>query len=102
MITGNKVALFKLLGHFADKIKETIIWNKGYGQPAMKMGTLNSQFEFIFIFSNNNPKNRMFDNAYFKRGSETNVWDIKRQRNRDHLAAFPQELVKRILINFTK
>lgn len=39
MITGNKVALFQLFGKYAEKIKEIIIWNKGYGQPAMQVGT---------------------------------------------------------------
>ena len=28
MITGNKVALMKLLGHFAEQVKEIIIWDK--------------------------------------------------------------------------
>lgn len=102
MITGNKVALFKLLGNFAEQVKETIIWDKGYGVPAMKYGTLNSQFEFIFVFSNDKPYNRMFDEANFERGTETNVWSIKRERNSEHKAAFPENLVKRILIDFTK
>ena len=102
MITGNKIALFKLLGYFADKIKEVIIWNKENGQPAMSNGVLNSQFEFIFVFSDSKPYNRMFDTAQFARGTETNVWNIKRERNKDHKAAFPQELVKRIIDNFTK
>ena len=101
MITGNKIALFKLLGAFADKVKETIIWDKGYGCPAMKYGTLNSQFEFIFVFSEDKPYNRMFDEAKFERGTETNLWAIKRERNAEHKAAFPKELVRRILTDFT-
>ena len=102
MITGNKIALFQLLGYFADKIKEVIIWDKKFGQPAMKYNTLNSQFEFIFVFSNNKPYNRMFDEANFERGMETNLWTIKRERNVNHKAAFPKELIRRILSNFTK
>lgn len=102
MITGNKVALFKLLGNFADKIKEIIIWDKGYGCPAMKHKTLNSQFEFIFVFSEEKPYNRMFDNACFERGTETNLWTIKRNHNPEHKATFPEELVKRILNDFSQ
>ena len=101
MVTGNKIALFKTLGYFADKVKEVIIWDKEHGQPSMQSGVLNSQFEFIFVFSNNKPYNRMFDTAQFKRGIETNVWKIKRRRNKNHKAAFPKELVRRILYNFT-
>lgn len=102
MITGNKIALCQLLGCFSNKLKEIIIWNKKNSQPAMKYNTLNSQFEFLFCFSNNKPYNRMFDEANFKRGTETNLWTIKNKRNIKHKASFPEDLVKRILIDFSK
>lgn len=102
MITGNKVALFQLFGKYAEKIKEIIIWNKGYGQPAMQVGTLNSQYEFIIVFQNSKPYNRSFDESNFERGTLSNVWDIKRERNKNIKAGFPTELVKKILTNFTK
>lgn len=100
MVTGNKIALFQLLGKYADKIKEVIIWNKTTAQPAMQIGTLNSQYEFVFVFQNSKPYNRSFDSALFKRGTESNVWDIKRERNTLIKAGFPKELVKRIIIDF--
>lgn len=100
MITGNKVALFQLLGKYADKIKEVIIWNKCHGQPAMQTGVLNSQYEFIIVFQNSKPYNRSFDYSGFARGTETNVWDIKRERNKFIKAGFPRELIKRILNDF--
>ena len=100
MITGNKVALFQLMGKYAEKIKEIIIWNKGYGQPAMQKGMMNSQFEFIIVFQNSKPYNRSFENYYFDRGTLSNVWDIKRERNKHIKAGFPKELVKRVLTNF--
>lgn len=102
MITGNKVALLQLMGKYAEKIKEIIIWNKGYGQPAMQNGVLNSQYEFIIVFQNSKPYNRSFDTALFDRGTLSNVWDIKRERNNLIKAGFPQELVKKILKNFVK
>lgn len=102
MITGNKVALLQLMGKYAEKIKEIIIWNKGYGQPAMQTGVLNSQYEFIIVFQNSKPYNRSFDTALFDRGTLSNVWDIKRERNNLIKAGFPKELVKRILTNFVK
>lgn len=100
MVTGNKIALFQLLGKYADKIKEVIIWNKTTAQPAMQVGILNSQYEFIFVFQNSKPYNRSFDSALFKRGTESNVWDIKRERNVLIKAGFPRELVKRIIVDF--
>ena len=66
----------------------------------MQNGVLNSQFEFIFVFSNDKPYNRMFEPSGFERGTETNVWKIKRERNKEHKAAFPKALIKRILENF--
>lgn len=100
LVTGNKIPLFKLMGKYAEKIKEIIIWNKGYGQPAMQTGVLNSQYEFIIVFQNSKPYNRSFDYSGFARGTETNVWDIKRERNKNIKAGFPTELVRRILKDF--
>lgn len=102
MITGNKIALCRLMGYFSTKIKEIIIWDKGHAQPAMKAGTLNSQYEFIIVFDNNKPYNRAFDYANFPRGTETNIWQIKREKNKFIKAGFPKALVERILTNFTK
>jgi site-specific DNA-methyltransferase (adenine-specific)/modification methylase len=101
MITGNKVALHKLIGVFSEFIKETIIWDKTRAQPAMQVGTLNSEWEYIFVLSKNKPYNRMFDKCNFERGCESNLWRIPPERNEHIKAGFPQELVKRILLDFT-
>lgn len=100
-ITGNKVALCKLLGYFADNFKELIIWDKINAQPAMANNTLNSQFEIIIVFEKNKPYNRMFDKANFNRGSLSNIWSIKRERNKYIKASFPEALVKKVLLNFS-
>ena len=47
MITGNKVAFFKLLGHYADRIREIMVWDKMSAEPAMHDGVLNREFEFV-------------------------------------------------------
>lgn len=102
IITGNKPAIASLLGEFSDKLKEVIVWDKCHGQPAIGEGVLNSQFEFIFIFSDNDARTRSFKNPGFKRGELSNVWAIKRGRKRckNHGAAFPEELVGRIISSF--
>nr|DAO76748.1 MAG TPA: adenine-specific methyltransferase [Microviridae sp.] len=102
MVTGNKVALFRLFGEFADKIKELIVWDKNTAQPAMATKTLNSRYELIVVFQNSKPYNRQFDNAIFARGSLDNLWTFKRERNPDHKAAFPVALAEHIIKNFTK
>lgn len=100
-ITGNRIALFQLLGYYAEKIKDIIIWDKGHGQPAVQSNVLNSQFEFIFCFSNDYPPYRSFKTANFKKGTETNIWKINREYNKHHKAGFPQQLVNRILNDFS-
>lgn len=102
-LTGNKVALFKLIGHFSEVLKEVIIWDKVNGQPAIQEGVLNSQYETILVFDKKNAISRKFDNAQFKRGTLSNVWDIKRGKKYSpkHGATFPEELAERVILNFT-
>ena len=99
MITGNKVALFKLIGDFAEQIKEVIIWDKLHGQPAVRGGVLNSRYEFLFVLTKDGSRRR-FDNALFKRGTLDNLWGIRTGRHKGCKAGFPEEFVERILVNF--
>ena len=103
-LTGNKPALFKLIGEFHDKIKEVIIWDKVNGQPAIRDGVLNSQFELILILQNTSPHSRRFDDATFDRGTLSNHWQIKRGKkvHKDHGAVFPLELADKVILNFSK
>lgn len=100
MVTGNKIALLKLLGYYAQYIKDIIIWDKATGQPAMNKGCLNSRYEFLVILSKEDGLKRSFNDALFERGTLDNLWVIKRERNKNIKAGFPKELVKKILENF--
>lgn len=102
-LTGNKVALFKLIGHFSEMLKEVIIWDKVNGQPAIQEGVLNSQYEVILVFDSSNAISRKFDTATFKRGTLSNVWNIKRGKkySSKHGATFPVELAESVILNFT-
>jgi len=97
MITGNKPALFRVMGFFASEIKEVIIWDKVNAQPAMRDGCLNNQFEFILVLSKD-AITRRFDAANFERGTLSNVWSIKRERSKikNHGAVFPESLANRV------
>jgi len=103
VVTGSKRAFFKLIGEFSDQIKDIIIWDKVNGQPAMQSDVMNSQNEIILILGDN-PISRKFTNSNFKRGEMSNVWSIKRGKkiSKNHGACFPEELVDKILRNFTK
>jgi len=102
-LTGNKPALFKLLGEFSEKVKEFIVWDKINAEPAIGSGVLNSRFEAIIVFQNSAPESRKFETAQFGRGTLQNVWQIKRGKKIDgsHGAVFPLDLAEMIITNFT-
>jgi site-specific DNA-methyltransferase (adenine-specific) len=102
MISGNKLTLFQLIGNFSDKIKEVLIWDKGYGEPAMQPGVLNSVFEFIIVFSKKSADKRKFEREW--RGTVDNIIRIKKHVNTtgiDHSAMFPLKLPRYIIQTFT-
>jgi len=103
-IAGNKTHLMRLLGEYAEYVKEIIIWDKQSSEPAMEPGVLNSEFEFIFVFSNEEP-GRKFQDCNFERGSLANIFRLPKNYNRDiktHSALFPLKLPQRIVGNFLK
>lgn len=103
-LTGNKPALFNLIGEFSDKMKEFIVWDKEVAQPAIGTGVMNSQFEVLLVLQNSAPESRHFKTSQFGRGTLPNLWRIKRGRKIDksHGAVFPLELAERVIRNFTE
>jgi len=103
-LTGNKPALFKLIGQYSDKIKEFIVWDKCNAQPAIGQGVMNSQWEAVLVLQNSAPQSRKFESANFSRGTLTNLWKIKRGRkiSKEHGAVYPEELATTIINNFSK
>lgn len=104
ILTGNKPALFKLMGEFHDKIKELIVWDKLNAQPAIGKNVLNSQFEILLVLQNSKPESRAFSQAQFDRGAVSNLWGIRRGKKIDksHGAVFPEELSDRVIENFSE
>lgn len=106
MLSGNKIALHKLIGHFAESIKEVIIWRKGFGEPAISEKVFNSAFEYIIIFSNNEPQKRYFNDANFKRGTQSNIFEILNSHSnpfaKQHKAIMPLDIPRYFMINFGK
>ena len=103
-LTGNKPALFRLMGYFHDKIKEFVIWDKVNAQPAIGSNVLNSQFEVLIILQNSKPESRAFASGQFDRGTLSNVWNIKRGKkiHKSHGAVFPIDLAEKVIGNFCK
>lgn len=103
ILTGNKPALFRLMGEFHSKIKEFIVWDKCMAQPAIGKNILNSQFEILMVLQNINPESRLFKTGQFPRGTLSNLWKIKRGKKISPLigATFPEELAERVIKSFT-
>lgn len=103
IVTGSKRAIFKIIGDYADYIKDIIIWDKGVAQPAMASNVLNRQSELIIVFDNENAISRQFDKCNFERGTLNDIWNIKRGRKveKNHGATFPEELVAKIVTHFS-
>lgn len=104
IVTGSKRAFFKIIGDYAEQLKEIIVWDKGLAQPAMQPGVLNRQSELLLVFDSQNAISRDFKDCNFERGTLNDVWKIKRGQKIDksHGAVFPEELVATILKNFAK
>ncbi len=103
VVTGSKRAFFKLIGEFNENLKDIIIWDKGVAQPAMQKQVLNRQSELILVFEKDYPISRQFRTAPFERGKLNDIWNISRGKklNKNHGAVFPEELVYKILHNFS-
>ena len=98
IVTGSKEAIFKIIGNFNKEIKDIIVWDKGFGQPAMHDGVLNRGSELIFIFERNATAGRQFSKSFFKRGSMPDIWRLGRGKNHKELGAcYTEELVIKIL-----
>jgi site-specific DNA-methyltransferase (adenine-specific)/modification methylase len=108
IVTGSKRSIFKMIGDFNEKLKDIIVWDKKHAEPAIQSQVLNRRTELILVFENDYPISRQFRSAVFKRGTLSDIWQIgknrKRKKNTDktHGAAFPEELVTTIINNFTK
>lgn len=104
IVTGSKRSIFKMIGDFNEQLKEIIVWDKGVAQPAMQQQVLNRRTELILVFESDYPISRQFKYANFERGTLNDIWEIKRGKkvSKNHGATFPEELIVKILENFTK
>lgn len=103
-LTGNKSALYRLIGDYHENIKEFIVWDKVNAEPAIGAGILNSRWEAVLVLQNKqNAISRKFESANFGRGEMQNLLQIKRGRKvtGSHGAVFPLELAEVLVRNFS-
>jgi DNA modification methylase len=99
-LSGNKTTLIDYLYNLKSIYADTLIWNKQNAQPAMANNVLNSQFEYIHVFSHK--ANRAIGTKQF-RGTLSNVIDISKQsanKVKEHNATFPIDFASFFISNF--
>lgn len=101
MLSGNKLALIDYLSANRNNLADILIWDKLTSQPAMAENVLNSQFEFVLVFSSNG--NRHIGTQKF-RGTQSNVVSISKQTKnevKDHNATYPVEFAAHFVNGFS-
>lgn len=102
-LTGNKSALYRLMGDYYKNMKEFIVWDKVNAEPAIGSGVLNSRWEAVLVLqSEEKAISRKFDTANFGRGELQNLLQIKRGKKvtGTHGAVFPLALAETLILNF--
>ena len=101
LVTGNKLAVLRLLGKYAENIRDVLIWDKLAAEPAMLPRVLNSEYELVVALDHGDCKARQFRSANFERGAFSNVLRVGKNRENDYRAAFPIALPMLLIHNFT-
>jgi DNA modification methylase len=99
-LANNKTVLIDLLYTNKDVYADTLIWDKVNAQPAMAENVLNSQFEYVHVFSNK--ANRSIGTSAF-RGTLSNVVQIHKRSSevKEHNASFSVEFAEYFIKNFS-
>ena len=103
IVTGSKEAWFKIIGDFHKEIKDVIIWDKGFGEPAMNEGIINRGHEQILVIEKNACAGRKIRQAVFSRGTLSDIWRIVASKEiiDGHSATFPIRLPLLAVKSFT-
>lgn len=98
MLAANKRTLVQFVCDNVESLVDIIVWDKKKAPPQMQKNILNNQYEFIFIFSNdNNSRTVPFGNFH---GNINNVIELTCGQNEFadiHRAVYPVELPANIM-----
>lgn len=98
MLADNKIDLITWLDAHKETLVDVIIWDKMKAAPQMQDNILNNQFEFVFVFCNdNNTRTIPFANFH---GNTNNVIQLSTGHNEFadvHRAVYPVEFPAKIL-----
>ncbi|MBQ2007536.1 MAG: site-specific DNA-methyltransferase [Alistipes sp.] len=102
MLANNKHALLFVIHQNVQNLADVVIWDKTRSQPQLAGNVLNSEFEFVFVFSNKG--NRAIGTIPFH-GTLKNIVHIPPTRNEYsemHNAVFPVDLPFWFVQNFAR
>ena len=94
----NKKDVYKLMGHYADKIQQNFIWYKPDGIPSSQKYYVSNFVEYIIGFTNQKyiKSNKHFITNHLEASSKN------QNTNRKHKAAMNIEVADFIIKNFTQ
>lgn len=102
-LANNKLSIIDYVYKNKEWFADYIIWDKCAAEPAMAHNVLNSQFEFIYVFSDK--ANRAIGTIDF-RGTLSNLVSIPSRKDKDfssiHKATFPVSFAEYFISNFAK
>lgn len=102
-LSNNKKSLIEYLYKNKDSFADYIIWDKCAAEPAMAHNVLNSQFEFVYVFSSK--ANRAIGTIGF-RGTLSNIISLPSRKDKEfssiHKATFPVSFAEYFVANFAK
>jgi DNA modification methylase len=104
IVTGSKEAWFRLIGEYAEYIKDIVVWDKGTGQPAMHAAVLNRAYELILLLDTDMTCGRAFRAPKWPRGTMEDIWRLGRGGSGDvggHGAVFPVDLAAKAISGWT-
>lgn len=102
MLGNNKVDFLNILGHFKDNIKDIIIWQKNM-IPHIEAGVISSSFEFIIIFSNQQPEKKKFYDGNFRGNFGNVIKTLNTHSNpfaKEHKAIMPLDIPRMFMQKF--
>lgn len=106
LLAGNKFVLPKYWSHFSENLVDVFCWDKEHAAPQMAARVLNSVWEFIFIFSNENRPTRSMKHGPDFRGTIDNIYRLnpigkKDPLAKDHGAVFPVQFAEWFVKSFS-
>lgn len=105
-LAGNKFVIPDYWKAFQNRLIDVMCWDKEHAQPSAARRVLNSVWEFIFIFSNQDRPTRSMKHGPDFRGNIDNIYRLnpigkKDPLAKDHGAVFPVQFAEFFVSSFS-